>query len=310
MTVRGGHRVLRIVLVIVLMVVAVAVGGVALYASTSDESSGTSAAGAAATPTRSPTATPSGITRSSAPASRPPAASAPPAAPALWQHIAAPAAPLLLPVTLDTANDATTDDPTTVGLTSVLTPLLADHAFAGDDVAMLVADATTGQLLFDHDGAEVVPPASTAKLAVAVAALQVLGPNARLTTRVLQGSSPSRIVLVGGGDPTLSGPAAVGLFSPGYPTPASLTTLALQTAAHLRARGTISVSLGYDASLYVGATLAPGWKPIYQTEGDVAPVSALEVDEGHPNLAKPATATDPAAAAAGEFAALLTSDGL
>jgi serine-type D-Ala-D-Ala carboxypeptidase/endopeptidase (penicillin-binding protein 4) len=62
--------------------------------------------------------------------------------------------------------------------------------------------------------------------------------------------------------------------------------------------------------LFVGATLAPGWKPIYQTEGDVAPVSALEVDEGRPDLARPATATDPAAAAAGEFATLLTTDGL
>jgi len=70
------------------------------------------------------------------------------------------------------------------------------------------------------------------------------------------------------------------------------------------------VSLGYDASLFVGATLAPGWKPIYQTEGDVAPVSALEVDEGHPNPARTATAADPAAAAAAEFAALLTSDGV
>jgi D-alanyl-D-alanine carboxypeptidase/D-alanyl-D-alanine-endopeptidase (penicillin-binding protein 4) len=211
---------------------------------------------------------------------------------------------VLLPASLSTAND-----PTTAGLTATLAPLLADAAFAGDEVAAVVADAASGRVLFDHDGAEVAPPASTAKLAVAVAALQVLGPDAHLTTRVVQ-SGPRQIVLVGGGDPTLSGPAAVGPVSPGYPTPASLTALAGQTAAQLLARGTNTVTLGYDASLFAGARLAPGWKPIYQTEGDVAPVSALEVDEGHPNPARTATAADPAAAAAGDFAALLASDGV
>ena len=105
-------------------------------------------------------------------------------------------------------------------------------------------------------------------------------------------------------------PPRSGRCSPGYPTPASLTALAQQTAAQLHARGITAVTLGYDASLFVGATLAPGWKPIYQTEGDVAPVSALEVDEGHPDPARTATAADPAAAAAAEFAALLTSDGV
>jgi D-alanyl-D-alanine carboxypeptidase/D-alanyl-D-alanine-endopeptidase (penicillin-binding protein 4) len=307
MTGRRGHRTLRVVLVVAFVAVAAAVGGVALYASTSEDSGGTSAAGAGAAPTAvTPSAaTPSAATPSVAPVSALPAASAPPAVPALWQRTAASAAPLLSPVLLSAA-----DDPTTAGLTAALTPLLADHAFAGDEVAMLVADAATGRVLLDHDSADVVPPASTAKLAVAVAALQVLGPDARLTTRVVQGSGPSQVVLVGGGDPTLSGPAAVGLLSPGYPAPASLTTLAQQTATELHARGITAVTLGYDASLFVGATLAPGWKPIYQTEGDVAPVSALEVDEGHPNPARTATAADPAAAAASEFAALLTSNGV
>jgi D-alanyl-D-alanine carboxypeptidase/D-alanyl-D-alanine-endopeptidase (penicillin-binding protein 4) len=212
---------------------------------------------------------------------------------------------MLLPGSLSAAND-----PTTAALTAALTPLFADHAFAGDTVAMVVADAASGRVLFDQEGADVAPPASTAKLAVAVAALQVLGPDAHLTTRVVQGSGPSQLVLVGGGDPTLSGPAAVGPVNPGYPTPASLAALAQQTAAQLHARGITTISLGYDASMFVGPTLAPGWKPIYQTEGDAAPVSALEVDEGHPDPARTATAADPAAAAAGEFARLLTSDGV
>ena len=46
------------------------------------------------------------------------------------------------------------NDPTPAGLTATLTPLLADHAFAGDTVAMLVADAASGQVLFGHAGAD------------------------------------------------------------------------------------------------------------------------------------------------------------
>jgi D-alanyl-D-alanine carboxypeptidase/D-alanyl-D-alanine-endopeptidase (penicillin-binding protein 4) len=309
MTGGRSHRVRRIALVVVLLVVAAAVGGVALYASTSEDPGGTAAAGAGATPLPSNSAASNSVasnvatskTATPAATARPAAPSAPPA---LWQQTPAAATSVMLPVPLSAVND-----PTTAGLTATLTPLLADHAFAGDTVAMLVTDAATGRVLFSHDAATAVPPASTAKLAVAVAALQVLGPDAQLTTRVVQ-TAASQVVLVGGGDPTLAGPAAVGPVSPGYPTPASLTALAAQTAAALLARQTATVTLGYDASLFAGPTLAPGWKPIYQTEGDVAPVSALEVDEGHPNPTRLATAADPGAAAAAEFAALLASDGV
>ena len=200
-------------------------------------------------------------------------------------------------------------DPTTAELTATLAPLLADHAFAGDTVSVLVADAATGRVLFSHAAATAVAPASTAKLAVAVAAL-MLGPDHRFYTSVRQGAQPGEIVLVGGGDPTLAGPAATGALSPGYPAPASLAELASQTATQLRARGSATVSLGYDATLFVGPQVAPGWKPIYQTEGDVAPVSALEVDEGSQDLTKPGRVADPASAAAGEFATLLTADGI
>ncbi len=293
---------LRIVLAVALVVVAAAVGGVALYASTSEDSGGTAAAGPSATPavvTSDPSKTPA-----PSPASAAAPAAASPAVPALWERAPSPAPSALLPESLSAAND-----PSTAALTAALTPPLADRAFAGDDVAMLVTDAASGRVLFDHDSADSVPPASTAKLAVAVAALQVLGPDAQLTTRVVQ-TGRSAVVLVGGGDPTLSGPAAVGPVSPGYPTPASLTVLAEQTASGLLAHGTTTITVGYDASLFAGATLAPGWKPIYQTEGDVSPVSALEVDEGHPNPAATATAADPAAVAAAEFAALVSSDGV
>jgi D-alanyl-D-alanine carboxypeptidase len=227
--------------------------------------------------------------------------------PALWLRTFAPAAPLLVsrPGLRPGA-----DLPTAAGVSGVVTPLLADPALAGDAVAIVVGDAATGEVLLNHSGADAVVPASTAKLPVAVAALEVLGGDYRLTTQVVQGDDPSEVVLVGGGDPTLAGPKAVGPFGPGYPAPARLADLASQTASGLRARSIATVSVGYDAKLFTGPATATGWKPTYITEGDVAPVSALEVDEGQPDLARPARTADPAAAAAREFAALLTADGL
>jgi len=308
MTGGGGHRVLRIVLVVVLIVMAAAVGSVALYASTSEDGGGTSAAGgtATSTPSTSASTTPGATPGAAVPAaSSPAAAPTTPSTPLLWQQAPTSAAAVLSPVTLSTAGD-----PAAAGLTAVLTPLLADPAFAGDDVAMVVADAASGQVLFSREAATPVAPASTAKLAVAVAALAVLGRDHRFSTTVKKGPAAGQIVLVGGGDPTLAGPAAVGARSPGYPTPASLVDLAHATVQQLRAEGVRAVSVGYDASLFVGPQVAPGWKPIYQTEGDVAPVSALEVDEGAQDLTRPGRVANPASAAAAQFAALLRAGGL
>jgi serine-type D-Ala-D-Ala carboxypeptidase/endopeptidase (penicillin-binding protein 4) len=292
-------RTVRVLLVVALVVVAATVGGVVVYGSTTDDTGATPATGPAISPR--PTAS-----TNSQPASSPAPVVSPPA-PALWQQPIASASPLLMPEAL---LPDLTDAPTVAGLERVLNPSLADPVLAGDDVAMVVTDAASGKVLFDHDAADPAAPASTAKLAVAVAALVRLGTDHRFYTAVRQGARPGEIVLVGGGDPTLAGPKAVGALSPGYPTPASLSELASQTAAQLHKQGVMTVSLGYDASLFDGPQLAPGWKPVYQTEGDVAPVSALEVDEGSQDLTKPGRTANPAAAAAGQFAALLTADGI
>jgi D-alanyl-D-alanine carboxypeptidase/D-alanyl-D-alanine-endopeptidase (penicillin-binding protein 4) len=200
--------------------------------------------------------------------------------------------------------------PTTSGLTTMLTPLLANPALAGDTVGMVVSDVATGSTVFSQHATTGLAPASTAKLATAVAALEVLGPAKQFSTTVVQGATSGQIVIVGGGDPTLAGPAAVGAGDPGYPEPAQLSDLATQAANALKARGQRTVSLGYDASLFTGPATAPGWRPDYLPEGDVAPVSALEVDEGRPDPAKPGRSTDPAPLAALEFAQLLAADGI
>jgi len=227
-------------------------------------------------------------------------------APAMWALAPVPAAAVLSPLDQLPTTGAV---PKPAAIAARLAPLLADPVLASDTIALVVTDPRSGTTLLDNHGSDAVAPASTAKLAVAVAALHVLGPDHRLTTSVVLGNA-GQVVLVGGGDPTLAGPKAVGVHDPGYPAPARLADLATQTASALKARGVTSVSLGYDASLYGGPSTAPGWKPLYVNEGDVAPVSALEVDEGSPDLAKPARSADPAKLAATEFASLLSADGV
>jgi D-alanyl-D-alanine carboxypeptidase len=207
--------------------------------------------------------------------------------------------------------------PTTAGLRNALAGPLSAAAL-GPQVSALVADPVTGQVLLSEHGARPMTPASTTKLATGLAALAVLGDGARFTTRVVRGTAPGRIVLVGGGDPTL----AVNPFpARDYPRPATLASLAAATARSLRAQGQRTVVLGYDTSRYTGPGLAPGWPADYVSGGDVTPIVSLEVDQGRLtasgqpedsddpyNLS--ARSTDPALMAGDSFAALLTADGI
>jgi serine-type D-Ala-D-Ala carboxypeptidase/endopeptidase (penicillin-binding protein 4) len=205
--------------------------------------------------------------------------------------------------------------PTSSGLDSALSGLLSNRAL-GSGVAAVIADAS-GQVLYNQNGGELAAPASTEKVATAIAALDVLGPGARFTTKVVSGTGGG-IVLVGGGDPTL---AAGTPPSSDYPQPATLEDLAAKTAKALKAKHRSQVTLDYDDSLFTGPDMGPGWPETYVTTGDVTPISALEVDQGRllPNGAPEdaddpdnfrARTTDPAGMAVSAFESYLTRDGI
>lgn len=207
--------------------------------------------------------------------------------------------------------------PTASGLRSALAGPLSAAAL-GPQVSAEVADPATGRVLLSEGGTRLLTPASTTKLVTSAAALAMLGPDATFTTRVVTGATPDRVILVGGGDPTL----AVHPFpAQDYPQPATLASLAAAAARALKAEGRRTVSVGYDTSLYTGPGLAPGWPEAYVTTGNVTPIAALEVDQGRltpagapEDSADPynlrARTTDPAGMAAASFAALLTADGI
>jgi serine-type D-Ala-D-Ala carboxypeptidase/endopeptidase (penicillin-binding protein 4) len=203
------------------------------------------------------------------------------------------------------------------GLADALTPVLSSGAL-GPKVGALVTDLSTGQVLYSLNASTGYTPASTTKLATSVAALHVLGANARFKTSVVVGRPNGSIVLVGGGDPTL---AAGRPPASDYPQPATLQALARQTASALRARGEHSVRLGYDTSLYSGPGFGPGWSANDASTGNVTVITPLEVDQGRltpagqpedaddPGNFRPRS-TDPSAQAADAFAAFLRADGV
>jgi serine-type D-Ala-D-Ala carboxypeptidase/endopeptidase (penicillin-binding protein 4) len=196
--------------------------------------------------------------------------------------------------------------PTSQGLNAALGPLLNAPAL-GVIRTGAVLDAATGRGLFDHQADQPAAPASTTKIATAVAALETLGPDFTIPTTVVPGPGPDTVVLVGGGDPTLTAAAP----SPGADPsaqPASLSALADATAKALRAHGTPKVKLSYDTSRYTG----PVVHPIGRND-NLAPVTALMTDEGRvdPNSTESAPrVADPAAFAAQSFAGMLQARGI
>ncbi|WP_328398123.1 D-alanyl-D-alanine carboxypeptidase/D-alanyl-D-alanine-endopeptidase [Streptomyces sp. NBC_00390] len=178
-------------------------------------------------------------------------------------------------------------------LSKTLAPLLSDPALGTARTACVI-DVATGARLYGKGAETPMTPASTIKIATAVAALTALGPDHRIPTTVVAAPDAEGITLVGGGDATLER--------------AGLARLADRTARALRDRGITKVRLAYDTSLYQGPALHPIGR-----NGNLAPISALMVDQGRraPKSTGSATrSTDPARDAARLFTELLAGKGV
>ncbi len=202
--------------------------------------------------------------------------------------------------------------PDSKALADVLDPLLKNPALGTRHTAAIV-DVTTGERLYGVGAGEPLTPASTTKIATAVAALAALGPDHRLTTRTALEPGTGELVLVGGGDPTLTARKEAGGTSRSSEAEsgggwASLRELAEKTAAALKKRDVRQITLSYDTTLYAGPELHP-----IGVNDNLAPVSALMADEARTNDSTrgPAPrATNPAEDAATAFAAFLKADGI
>nr|MDP9458869.1 D-alanyl-D-alanine carboxypeptidase [Actinomycetota bacterium] len=174
------------------------------------------------------------------------------------------------PVLASLSEDAPAPDPAV--LAGQLAPLLAAPAL-GSGASAQVVDVATGDVLLNQGASEPVTPASTLKLLTAVAVLTTLDPSDTLETTVVAGATPGEVVLVGGGDPTLSRTAPSQTY-PGAPTVAEL---AAEVAAALPA-GTPVTRVVVDSSLFSGPLTASGWGPADAPSSYAAPVTATAVD--------------------------------
>jgi len=168
-----------------------------------------------------------------------------------------------------------------------------------------VVDPATGHSLWEADSATPLTPASAGKLLASAAALLSLDPQSRFTTTVVAGAEPDTVIMVGGGDPTLSS-LPVGKESV-YPGAPHLDDLVAQVRA--AAGGPVHKVL-FDVSRYSGEQLAPGWDPRDVAGGSVAPISPLMLDGGRhdPDQSEPPRTATPAADAAKMLAKRLGAD--
>ncbi|MDN5861043.1 MAG: D-alanyl-D-alanine carboxypeptidase/D-alanyl-D-alanine-endopeptidase [Pseudonocardia sp.] len=197
---------------------------------------------------------------------------------------------------------ATAPIPTTPALESALEEPL--EAIPGT-VSGVVRDALTGTVLWDHAAERSLVPGSTAKLLTAAAALLTLDPTSSLVTKAVAGPDAGTVVLVGGGDPTLT---ALPIGKEGvYPDPARLVDLAREVQAAMK--GPITRVL-IDTSRYEGPRLAEGWDPSDVKGGYIAPIESLMLDGGRvdPAAQDGERVGEPAVAAGKAFAELLGVD--
>ncbi len=154
-----------------------------------------------------------------------------------------------------------------------------------------------GRVIFSHKESDALQPASTLKLATALAALDVLGPDSRFTTRFVANKIPKNgvvdgdLYIVGGGDPLL----ATAGYKTVFDDPDQFYEDFTQLADTLGDAGVKEISGGIvgDESRYDDTRWVPSWPTRYQIGGTVAPLSALLVNDGSTGYAD--TPTEPTA---------------
>ncbi|MEU0533633.1 D-alanyl-D-alanine carboxypeptidase/D-alanyl-D-alanine endopeptidase [Amycolatopsis tolypomycina] len=143
--------------------------------------------------------------------------------------------------------------PTADGVKAVLASAAGNSALG--QLTGSVIDPVTGTVLWDHGSSTPVTPASTTKVLTSAAALLSLDHNLRLSTKIVQGADPGTVILVGGGDTTLTN-LPLGTESPLYPGAAHVDDLVAQVKKAVPGVKKVQV----DLTLFKGATTAPGWE--------------------------------------------------
>ena len=199
------------------------------------------------------------------------------------------------PATLEPASEPTqepTEEPTEEPVQCSVT-----EAEDAEDILNLqaqVVNAATGEVLFDRGSQTPARTASVMKLLTAAAALESLGPDYQITTRVyVSAEDPSVLYLVGAGDVTLSRTGA-GVSSV-YRNAPKLSDLVKQIEKELAEQSFSRIVL--DSSLFgvPEGEYQDVWDRRGLTDGYMSYVSALQVDgdRDNPAILSSPRSTDP-----------------
>ncbi|WP_235079612.1 D-alanyl-D-alanine carboxypeptidase/D-alanyl-D-alanine endopeptidase [Amycolatopsis orientalis] len=156
-----------------------------------------------------------------------------------------------------------------------------------------VIDPASGTVLWDHASNTPLTPASTTKILTVAAALLAMEPTKRISTKIVQGAQPGTVVIVGGGDPSLTA-LPVGTDSPLYPGAAHVDDLVNQA----KKAGVDIKKVQLDASAYSGPNTAPGWEPGDAPSLYGAPIVPAMTDggRGNPNVDETMRSANPGTA--------------
>ena len=166
--------------------------------------------------------------------------------------------------------------PSTAGIEAQLSAQLGNPDLA--QFSGVIIDPESGTVLWNKDSTAPQLPASTAKLLTGTALLTSVDPTSKFVTKVVKGDQEGDIVLVGGGDVTLSA------RNEGVDTVYKGAPLMSDLAAQVRASGVDVKRIVLDTDYWSGPELADGWQTAdirgtpASAQGYITRMSALMVD--------------------------------
>lgn len=165
-----------------------------------------------------------------------------------------------------TALDTATGLPDTQILANKLDAILAP-ATDGTTFSASVRDVASGEVLYAKNAEQPGVPASSLKIATAIAALDTLGGDTQLVTSTLLDANT--VILRGGGDVLLGDGPSNEAHAVGY---AGLETLAELTAAELQQHELGEIKVWLDDSLFAGSEVNPVWEQSLFTTNNIAAI--------------------------------------
>lgn len=173
-----------------------------------------------------------------------------------------------------------------VSLKKQIETILAQPDLARGFWGIEIASATTGKVLYSLNSTKLFTPASNTKLFTTSAALALIGPDYKFRTTVETNGSVDKygrltgdVVLVGRGDPTLSGRELP--YAAHTQRDANPTKVLEQLADELAKKGVkyVDGDLIADDSYFAFERYGDGWSQDDLVWADGAPVSALTIND-------------------------------